>query len=255
MQRIFSCLLLYSKHSFASDILIKPATLPWAAGAAAWGTQSLATFLHVTKHITKTRRTKERQQRERDYSGGLGGRRLFFFFSFIASRQTLPNNGNLRETPLIDRLYSLKSPPYEISKCSVFTLDIMGVTVERERISLAVWRAPAGRGNIGWRSAEYTYSGAAGCYSPRGSCCKFILKDSIHANFFEGTHAFFNLYPFEAKETWFGDEGSILLPEWQGGIWKISAVLCMQWEVKSSVHLLIKQFTDQSTIWVEHKLN
>lgn len=45
------------------------------------GAQRLRTFLHVTQHITK-----ERQQRERDYSGDLSASRPLFILSHLARR-------------------------------------------------------------------------------------------------------------------------------------------------------------------------
>lgn len=144
-QHIFFCLLVYSKHSFASDILIKGATLPRAAGTAARGPEFKdIPSRHRTRH--KTWRTKERQQRERDYSGDLSGSRPLFILSHL-SRRCQTTVISSKRCWLTESIHSNLHPTnFQMLR---FQFGYNGVTLKRERISLAVWRATAGRENIG----------------------------------------------------------------------------------------------------------
>lgn len=144
-QHIFFCLMVYGKHSFASDILIKRATLPRAAGTAARGPEFKdIPSRHRTHH--KTWRTKERQQRERDYSGDLSASRPLFILSHLARRcQTTVISS--KRCWLTESIHSNLHPTnFQMLR---FQFGYNGVTLKRERISLAVWRATAGRENIG----------------------------------------------------------------------------------------------------------
>lgn len=262
-----SVLLLYSKHSFASDMLIKSATLPRAAGTAAPGPEfNDIPPRHQTHH--KTWRTKERQQREARLFRGPQRRPPLFHLSHLTRRcQTTVISS--KRCWLTESIHSNLHPTnFQMLRLH---FGYNGRIAEKGEDKPRGVKSDSGtwKHRIGKRWIQAP-SSCRWLFSTRVLLRVYFSKILFRPSSLKA-HTVFNRYQFEAEAAWLGDVGSISPPrsasrvtQWHRGKYgKYQLCVCMQWEVqqithlavRSSVHLLIKQFSNQTTIWVEHKLN